>query len=74
MSIRCRSAETKTTLLRHLIDMAYGAPGTQERALPRDRLALPIVAVGIALLLVLGLSMPAVLADAIGSAAAVLAG
>ena len=60
--------------LRHLIDMAYGAPGTQERALPRDRLALPIVAVGIALLLVLGLSMPAALADAIGSAAAVLAG
>jgi len=60
--------------LRHLIDMAYGAPGTQERALPQDRLALPIVAVGIALLLVLGLSMPAALADAIGSAAAVLTG
>jgi len=60
--------------LRHLIDMAYGAPGTQERALPQGRLAVPIVAVGIALLLVLGLSMPAALADAIGSAAAVLAG
>jgi hydrogenase-4 component F len=60
--------------LRHLIDMAYGAPRTQERALPQGRLALPIVAVGIALLLVLGLSMPAALADAIGSAAAVLAG
>ena len=60
--------------LRHVIDMAYGAPGVPERALPNGRLAVPIVAVAIALLVVLGLWMPLSLSDAIGSAAAVLAG
>jgi hypothetical protein len=41
----------------------------------RDRgLALPIVVVATALLLVLGVWMPLSLSDAIGSAAAVLAG
>jgi hydrogenase-4 component F len=60
--------------LRHVIDMAYGTPGVPERALPNGRLAVPIVAVAIALLVVLGLWMPLSLSDAIGSAAAVLAG
>src|SRR5437762_7320315 len=60
--------------LRHVIDMAYGTPGAPERALPNGRLAVPIVAVAIALLVVLGLWMPLSLSDAIGSAAAVLAG
>jgi len=60
--------------LRHVIDMAYGTPGVPERALPNGRLAVPIVAVAIALLVVLGLWMPLSLLDAIGSAAAVLAG
>src|SRR5439155_834643 len=41
---------------------------------PDGRLAVPIVVVAIALLLVLGLWMPLSLSDAIGSAAAVLAG
>ena len=60
--------------LRHVIDMAYGTPGVTERVLPNGRLAVPIVAVAIALLLVLGLWMPLSLSDAIGSAAAVLKG
>src|SRR6266481_3980139 len=54
--------------LRHVIDMAYGTPGVPERALPNGRLAVPIVAVAIALLVVLGLWMPLSLSDAIGSA------
>jgi formate hydrogenlyase subunit 3/multisubunit Na+/H+ antiporter MnhD subunit len=60
--------------LRHLIDMAYGVPAVRQRG-ARDRgLALPIVVVATALLLVLGVWMPLSLSDAIGSAAAVLAG
>jgi hydrogenase-4 component F len=60
--------------LRHLIDMAYGLPAVRQRG-ARDRgLALPIVVVATALLLVLGVWMPLSLSDAIGSAAAVLAG
>src|SRR5439155_20831909 len=60
--------------LRHLIDMAYGAPAAHQLVGPERRLAVPIVVVAIALLLVLGLWMPLSLSDAIGSAAAVLAG
>src|SRR5437762_2138928 len=60
--------------LRHMIDMAYGTPGLHQRTLPASRLALPIVVVAVALLLVLGLWMPLPLSQAIGSAAAVLAG
>lgn len=61
--------------LRHMIDMAYGSPGEQPpRTMPDSRLATPIVAVAIALLLILGLWMPLSLSEAIGSAAAVLAG
>ena len=68
------SAVVFLSALRHVIDMAYGTPGVPERALPNGRLAVPIVAVAIALLVVLGLWMPLSLSDAIGSAAAVLAG
>jgi hydrogenase-4 component F len=65
--------------LRHLIDMAYGPSRIDDGALPDGRLpdgglALPIVALAIGLLLVLGLWMPVSLADAIRTAAAVLAG
>ena len=42
--------------------------------MPDSRLAVPIVAAAIALLLILGLWMPLPLSDAIGSAATVLAG
>lgn len=60
--------------LRHMIDMAYGAPEAHQPAMPASRLALPIVVVAVALLLVLGLWMPLSLSEAIGSAASVLAG
>jgi hydrogenase-4 component F len=60
--------------LRHLIDMAYGPPAPDVIA-PRDsRLALPIVGVAGGLLLVLGLWMPVPLLNAIGRAAAIVAG
>ena len=48
--------------------------GSRCRTMPNSRLAVPIVASAIALLLVLGLWMPLPLSEAIGSAAAVLAG
>ncbi|HEV2302465.1 MAG TPA: proton-conducting transporter membrane subunit [Stellaceae bacterium] len=60
--------------LRHLIDMAYGTPGTGARLLRDGSLALPIVAVAAGLLLVLGVWMPLPLLDAIGRAAAVVGG
>ena len=60
--------------LRHMIDMAYGAPEADQRAMPASRLALPIVIVAVGLLLVLGLWMPLSLSQAIGRAASVLAG
>ena len=61
--------------LRHMIDMAYGSPHEQPlRTMPDSRLAVPIVAAAVALLLILGLWMPLPLSEAIGSAAAVLAG
>src|SRR5437764_2914820 len=68
------SAVVFVSALRHLIDMAYGTPSVPQRAVLNGRLAVTIVAVAIALLLVLGLWMPLSLSDAIGSAAAVLAG
>jgi hydrogenase-4 component F len=61
--------------LRHMIEMAYGSPhGQPLRTMPNSRLAVPIVATAIALLLILGLWMPLPLSQAIGSAASVLAG
>jgi hydrogenase-4 component F len=60
--------------LRHLIDMAYGTPGTGLRLLRNSRLALPIVGVAAGLLVVLGVWMPVSLLDAIGRAAAVVGG
>ena len=61
--------------LRHLIDMAYGAPEVRQRRAARDQpFGAPDRRVATALLLVLGVWMPLSLSDAIGSAAAVLAG
>jgi hydrogenase-4 component F len=60
--------------LRHLIDMAFGDPAAHEAPARQGKLAVPIVVVAVGLLLVLGLWMPLSLSQAIGSAAAVLAG
>ena len=60
--------------LRHLIDMAFGDPKGYQSPAGEGRLAVPIVVVAVGLLLVLGLWMPLSLSQAIGSAAAVLAG
>jgi hydrogenase-4 component F len=60
--------------LRHLIDMAYGTPNKPQRVAADGRMALSIIVAASAILLLLGLWMPLSLADAIGSAAAVLAG
>src|SRR5438067_1685100 len=60
--------------LRHLIDMAFGDPTAHEAPARQGKLAVPIVVVAVGLLLVLGLWMPLSLSQAIGSAAAVLAG
>ena len=60
--------------LRHLIDMAFGDPRAHEAPVREGKLAVPIVMVAVGLLLVLGLWMPLSLSQAIGSAAAVLAG
>jgi hydrogenase-4 component F len=60
--------------LRHLIDMAFGDPKAHEAPARQGKLAVPIVVVAVGLLLVLGLWMPLSLSQAIGSAAAVLAG
>jgi hydrogenase-4 component F len=60
--------------LQHLIAMTFGDPQAHEAPSREGRLAIPIVVVAIALLLVLGLWMPLSLLQAIGSAAAVLAG
>ena len=68
------SAVVFVAALRHLIDMAYGTPGTGTRVLPDSRLALPIVAVAAGLLVVLGVWMPVPLLGAIGRAATVVGG
>src|SRR5712671_1909460 len=60
--------------LRHLIDMAFGDPAAHEAPAREGKLSVPIVVVAVGLLLVLGLWMPLSLSQAIGSAAAVLAG
>src|SRR5437763_339941 len=60
--------------LRHLIDMAFGDPKAHEAQAREGKLAIPIVALAVGLLLVLGLWMPLSLSQAIASAAAVLAG
>jgi hydrogenase-4 component F len=60
--------------LRHLIDMVFGEPQAHEAPAREGKLSVPIVVVAVGLLLVLGLWMPLSLSQAIGSAAAVLAG
>jgi hydrogenase-4 component F len=60
--------------LRHLIDMAFGAPATHDRSSPDKALAVSIVALAACLLLGLGLWMPLPLSNAIASAASVVAG
>jgi hydrogenase-4 component F len=60
--------------LRHLIDMAFGAPGEHDRSAPDGTLAVPIVVLAAGLLLVLGVWMPQPLADAITGAASVVGG
>ena len=60
--------------LRHLIDMAFGDPKAHEAQAREGKLAIPIVALAVGLLLVLGLWMLLSLSQAIASAAAVLAG
>ena len=60
--------------LRHLIDMAFGDPAAHEAPDHQGKFAVPIVVIAVGLLLVLGLWMPLSLSQAIGSAAAVLAG
>jgi hydrogenase-4 component F len=60
--------------LRHLIDMVFGEPQAHQAPAREGKLSVPIVVVAVGLLLVLGLWMPLSLSQAIGSAAAVLAG
>jgi hydrogenase-4 component F len=60
--------------LRHLIDMAYGAPAETPVAARESGLALPIVAGAGGLLLGLGLWMPVSLFDAIFRAATIVGG
>jgi hydrogenase-4 component F len=60
--------------LRHLIDMVFGEPQAHQPPAREGKLSVPIVVVAVGLLLVLGLWMPLSLSQAIGSAAAVLAG
>jgi hydrogenase-4 component F len=68
------SAVVFVAALRHLIDMAYGPPAPPVAVLRASRLALPIIGVAGALLLALGVWMPVPLLDAIGRAAAIVAG
>jgi formate hydrogenlyase subunit 3/multisubunit Na+/H+ antiporter MnhD subunit len=60
--------------LRHLIDMAFGAPGEHDRGARDGTLAVPIVVLAAGLLLLLGIWMPLPLSNAIARAAAVLTG
>src|SRR5712671_6460597 len=63
-----------SSALRHLIDMVFGEPQAHQAPAREGKLSVPIVVVAVGLLLVLGLWMPLSLSQAIGSAAAVLAG
>jgi hydrogenase-4 component F len=60
--------------LRHLIDMAFGAASDHDSGSSDATLAVPIVALGAGLLLVLGVWMPLPLSELIASAVSVLGG
>jgi hydrogenase-4 component F len=60
--------------LRHAINMAWGEPTVKPAAAPAGFLAIALVVFPLALLILLGLSMPARLADAISQASAIVGG
>ena len=60
--------------LRHVIGMAFGTPAGKVRVAREGGLSFPIVTLAMGLLLVLGVWMPLPFSNAIGSAAAIVAG